>query len=92
MPSDLADSMLANASSVSELEGLLSLKPGELGPNPVRIDIPNPVNLRMPSGNELGANTDWIPGGFTGGGIPEATIDPAVPGTFTVHPIIFNGP
>jgi hypothetical protein len=92
MPSDLADSMLSNASSVSDLERLLSLEPGELGQNPVRIDIPNPVNLRMPSGNELGANSDWIPAGFTGGGIPEATIDPALPGTFTVNPINFNGP
>ena len=29
----------------------------------------------MPDGNELGANEQWIPGGYTGGGIPEATID-----------------
>mgnify|MGYP002651150812 CR=1 FL=1 len=31
--------------------------------------------LRMPSGNELGANDQWVPGGFTSGGVPEATID-----------------
>lgn len=31
--------------------------------------------LRMPSGNERGANEFWLPGGYTSGGMPEATID-----------------
>lgn len=38
---------------------------GELGTNPVRVDIPNPTGLRMPSGNELGANAQWLPDGKT---------------------------
>lgn len=38
-------------------------------------------NLRMPSGNEAGANDNWIPGGFLPTGIPEAVID--VPGSAT---------
>lgn len=33
------------------------------------------VNLRLPSGNETGANKNWIPGGYTSGGIPEAVMD-----------------
>ena len=43
----------------------------------VRIDIPEPksLNVRMPRGNELGANNKWIPGGKTSGGRPEAIID-----------------
>lgn len=40
----------------------------------VRLDIKDikGLNLRIPSGNELGANEYWIPGGYTMGGIPEA--------------------
>ena len=29
----------------------------------------------MPNGNETGANTLWVPGGYTYGGIPEAVSD-----------------
>ncbi|WP_232695997.1 hypothetical protein [Brevibacillus daliensis] len=43
--------------------------------SPVRVNIPKPTGLRMPDGNEVAANSQWIPGGYTGGGIPEATID-----------------
>ncbi|MFS0868094.1 hypothetical protein AB3M83_12275 [Microbacterium sp. 179-B 1A2 NHS] len=32
-------------------------------------------NLRIPSGNEAGANDKWIPGGYLPTGIPEAVID-----------------
>ena len=40
----------------------------------VRIDAANTsdLNLRIPSGNETGANQLWIPGGETSGGVPEA--------------------
>lgn len=38
-------------------------------------------NLRIPSGNESGANTHWIPGGYLPTGVPEAVID--VPGSAT---------
>jgi hypothetical protein len=41
----------------------------------------------MPSGNELGANGHWKPGGFTSGGIKEAVIDPAPKGTYNVRKI-----
>ncbi|WP_386698363.1 hypothetical protein [Lonepinella sp. MS14436] len=32
-------------------------------------------NLRMPTGNEGGANQQWIPGGNTSGGVSEAVMD-----------------
>lgn len=35
----------------------------------------------------LWANEQWIPGGITGGGIPEATIDPPQQGEFVSTPI-----
>lgn len=43
----------------------------------VRVDVPfvNDLNLRIPSGNEGGANSDWLPGGYTKGGVPEAVCD-----------------
>jgi len=43
----------------------------------VRIDIPKPkkLKLRMPSGNEVGANVLWLPGGLLPTGYKEAVID-----------------
>lgn len=32
-------------------------------------------NIRMPSGNEGGANGQWVPGGYTSGDVPEAVMD-----------------
>ena len=60
---------------------------GSLGTDPVRVDIPNPTGLRVPSGNELGANKFWLPGGYTSGGMMEATIEAPNPGEYTVSPI-----
>ncbi|MDE1150578.1 MAG: RHS domain-containing protein [Azospirillaceae bacterium] len=88
MPKSVADDLITNAGgSVTELEQSLSLEPGTLGDNPMRVDVPNPQGLRMSDGNELGANSQWVPGGRTAGGIPEATIDPAPPGTYFATPI-----
>ena len=57
----------------------------------VRIDIQNldGLNLRIPSGNEAGANSHWIPGGKTDGGVPEAILDliPNDPNNVTVSEI-----
>jgi hypothetical protein len=60
---------------IRKLEELLGLNRGDLGEAPVRVDIPEPTGLRMPSGNEPGANEFWLPGGYTSGGLPEAVID-----------------
>jgi len=83
MPKSVADDIIAKANGdVATLEKLLALDPGTLGNNPVRIDILQPKGLRVPSGNEWGANSKWIPGGYTLEGIIEATIDPATVGTY----------
>ncbi|MFR5486862.1 hypothetical protein [Eubacterium sp.] len=56
MPKSVADEVISQAGGdVSRLEELLGLNPGDLGTNPVRVDIPNPQNIRIPSGNEAGA-------------------------------------
>ncbi len=71
----------------AKLEELLGFDKGYLGKDPVRVDIESPSGLRMPTGNELGANTHWEPGGYTSGGIKEAVVDPAPKGTYIVNEI-----
>lgn len=61
----------------------LGLEPGDFldaSGNPVTVEIrhfaPDELSgLRLPSGNEGGANAHWIPGGYLPTGIPEAVID-----------------
>lgn len=76
MLKSVADDILQKSGGgVRELERLLGLPAGELGDAPIRIDFPETTGLRMPTGNEFGANDQWLPGGFTdGGSIPEAVI------------------
>lgn len=76
LPKSQADDLIAEAGGdVNKLEDLLGLDRGTLGDNPVRLDVDEPTGLRMPSGNERGANDKWIPGGKTSGGVLEATVD-----------------
>lgn len=78
MPKDEADKVInASEGNMSRLENSLGVPPGTFSAPVVRIDIPTPQNhnVRMPSGNEAGANDQWIPGGRTSGGVPEAVVD-----------------
>ena len=89
MPKSVADNIIKKAGGdVGKLEKMLGLDPGDLGDSPVRIDILKPQGLRMPSGNEGGANDFWVPGGKTSGGIPEAVIDQTPVGDALITPII----
>lgn len=76
--------------SVQKLEELLSLDKGYLGENPMLIKMDKPSGLRIPSGNEPGANSQWVPGGFTGAGTPEAVVDQIQPGSYTIEPVFSN--
>lgn len=67
--------ILQAGGDVSKLEELLGFPPGYLGGAPLRVDVPNPSGLSIPSGNEGGVNEFWIPGGYTSGGLVEAVID-----------------
>lgn len=88
MPKSVADRLISeSARDVSRLEDLLGLERGTLGTNPVRVDVASPTGLRMPSGNELGANSYWVSGGRTYGGIPEATINPVAIERYQVTPL-----
>lgn len=59
------------------MERELGLPDGFFDSAVVRVDIPQPqdAGLRMPSGNEAGANDLWIPGGKLPTGLSEAVID-----------------
>ncbi|WP_158612041.1 hypothetical protein, partial [Paenimyroides tangerinum] len=81
------DNLLLKANgNLTHIETELGIPPGlwkdkEL----VRIDIPNPKNLklRMPSGNEGGANDLWLPGGLLPKGYKEAVINRIPKGEYT---------
>ncbi|WP_046362474.1 hypothetical protein [Mycolicibacterium obuense] len=79
MTSHDADALLqATGGDPRAIERSLGLPTGFLDDNElVRIDVPRPdhYNLRIPSGNEAGANSEWIPGGLLPDGLPEAVID-----------------
>jgi hypothetical protein len=64
---------------LAKVEDKLQLNPGDLTGGNVVIAYIAPEdlsNLRIPSGNERGAWEGlWVPGGFTGKGVPEAVVD-----------------
>lgn len=41
----------------------------------IRVTVDDIPNLRMASGNEVGANKYWMPGGYLPNGLPEAVCD-----------------
>jgi filamentous hemagglutinin len=89
MPNNVANDIInQTGGNPFLLEQRLGLNPGDLGRSPVRIDITSPIGLRMPSGNEMGANNMWLPGGLSSGGVPEATINPVKAGSYIVTPIL----
>jgi len=81
VPKAQADALLARTQGEPRaLERELGLPEGFLDSHKlVRIDIPHPdeANVRMPSGNEAGANDQWIPGGKLPDGTTEAVLDGA---------------
>ncbi|WP_231737710.1 hypothetical protein [Mycobacterium sp. IS-1742] len=74
------------------MERMLGWPEGFLGEhNVLRIDIADPHdhNVRVPSGNEAGANDLWLPGGLLPDGNSEAVIDGAgvTPDDYTITEI-----
>ncbi len=79
MPKGQMDEVLVRANGdIAVVERELGIPKGAWqGEEMVRIDVPRPdgLNLRMPSGNEMGANEKWLPGGKLPTGYDEAVID-----------------
>ncbi|MGL4106691.1 hypothetical protein [Clostridium sp. LP20] len=79
-PKDFMDKIEKVASGdISVYEKMLGFDDGyfQSGGGLVRFDTINlkDLEIRIPSGNEAGANSHWIPGGLTDGGTPEAIIN-----------------
>lgn len=85
------DALLARArGDVSIIERELGLPAGAwAGQAIVRITIPNPksVNVRLPSGNEMGANALWLPGGKLPNGMFEAVVNQLRPADYQEKPL-----
>ncbi|URZ01290.1 hypothetical protein [Clostridium felsineum] len=78
-PKDYMDSILKDANGdISVIENRLGYPNGSLANGDfsiVNINNPQNYNMHIPSGNEHGANSEWIPGGYTSGGIPEVILE-----------------
>lgn len=60
------------------VEQKLGLPSGYLDGGDVLVAYIEPKNmsgLRLPSGNEPGASSQWIPGGYTSRGVSEGVLD-----------------
>ena len=79
MPKAEYEKMMGNAGGdLRVLEKELGFETGHLTRGkyqPVLIEADDFNGLRVPSGNEGGANEFWLPGGYTIGGMPEAVMD-----------------
>ncbi len=80
MPKIVCDDIAKKArGDISVYEQALGFEPGYFQGHGglVRIDVTEVADLhvRIPSGNEAGANAYWLPGGYTSGGVPEAVSD-----------------
>lgn len=78
LPKNEVDNVLNNAGGdLAKLEKELGYNIGSLENGDyiiMYVNNPKKYNISLPSGNEMGANDNWIPGGYTSGGIPEAVV------------------
>lgn len=78
MPKSEVDALIRQTNGDPRaMEQALGLPEGFFDQGAVRVDVPAPGShgLRMPSGNEAGANDQWIPGGILPGGFSEGVVD-----------------
>ncbi|RNM05341.1 hypothetical protein [Dickeya undicola] len=79
MPKSEFDKLIKESSgNLRVVEQKLGLESGYLGNSSTGvfyIQKQDLKNLKIPSGNEPGANQFWLPGGKTSGGISEAVMD-----------------
>ena len=76
MPKPYIDKIIKDANGdIGKIEEALGFPKGSWNPDDIVIvEIPPTKDIKIPSGNERGANEMWIPGGITSGGVPEAVI------------------
>jgi len=73
---DRIEKQLSKKSTFAAGEAELGIPAGAwAGQEIIRVTINDIPNLRMASGNEVGANKYWMPGGYLPNGLPEAVCD-----------------
>ena len=79
MPAKEFDALMGRSGGdLRAVERELGLDPGYLGDSNTFVAFVERGDLdglRIPTGNEWGANQNWLPGGYTSGGVPEAVAD-----------------
>jgi len=83
---EMDDLIIRAKGDIEYIETELGIPAGSWkGQNLKRIDIddPNILNLRMATGNEFGANEEWLPGGYLPTGYSEAVVDRIPEGKYT---------
>ncbi len=79
IPASRFDALIkSTGGDVGAIERKLGLDPGYLSDADtmiVHVERGDIQNLHIPSGNEGGANPNWLPGGYTSGGEAEAVMD-----------------
>lgn len=81
MPKEYCDKIFSEANGdVAYIEKALGFSEGHFAKNGgtmwrIDVDDVSKCNLTIPNGNESGANSFGIPGGYTSGGVPEAVSD-----------------
>jgi RHS repeat-associated protein len=88
MPNDAMNDLLKRTGGdVSKIEKELGIQEGAWKGKELRVikvDNPGSHNLRVPSGNEGGADPEkWMPGGLTPNGRAEGVLDPVPKGGFS---------
>jgi len=96
MPKSEMDALMTRTGGdIGKIERELGIDPGEWQQygQLSRVDVPDPrsLNLRIPNGNESGANPNWLPGGKLPGGGSEAVVD-KIPGGSFVETLIGGRP
>ena len=88
------DEMLARTQGdMTKIETELAVPPGRWSSQDmcvVYVPKPKDLGLRMPSGNEYGANEFFKPGGYTANGTIEAVINPIPKGQYSFKPINYK--
>ena len=76
MPKSYVDKVIKDSDGdIKKIAGALGLRESTLDPDDLLlVEIPPSKDIKIPSGNEIGANENWLPGGLTSGGIPEAVM------------------
>jgi hypothetical protein len=87
-PGQVDDILARTDGDISRIEKELGIPEGRWqGRKLVRIDIaaPRDLDVRVSSGNEVGANEHWLPGGKLPTGLDEAVVDQIPHGKFREH-------